>query len=192
MYNVNDIITLSQLGFSNEQIVSMAGGAQPQPVQAPQVQAPQVQPIQVQPAPQPVQPVQPIQVQPIQVQPVQAQTPQPAPQIQQTQPIGGNPNEFIQSLANLGAVINAAQSPQAPQVPQVQAPQLQPVQALPQVPQTQGEALTTEAATKLFQQYMLNGQTQGIELPPNADEVLAKRFMSLYGVDTTNGGKTNG
>ena len=178
MYNLNDIITLQTLGFSNEQIMTLAGGsqtpqAQPQQIQAPQAQ-PVAQPVQAAPTmPQQIQAPIPQQIQAPIPQASQVQ-PQPvAPQIQQTQPVGGNPSEFLQSIYNLGAAINAQPQPQPQTVQPAPAPQA-----------SQGTPLTTEEATKLFQNYMVHGQTQGIELPPNADDVLAKRFMSLYGVDT--------
>ena len=163
MYNLNDIITLRTLGFSNEQIMTLAGGSQTPQAQPQQIQAPQAQSV-----------AQQIQA------PISADSGSSgsasagsSSDSQQTQPVGGNPSEFLQSIYNLGAAINAQPQPQPQTVQPAPAPQA-----------SQGTPLTTEEATKLFQNYMVHGQTRGIELPPNADDVLAKRFMSLYGVDT--------
>ena len=45
--------------------------------------------------------------------------------------------------------------------------------------------ITPEEATKLFQAWSMGQATQNIELPPSANDVLARRFNSLYGVDIT-------
>ena len=109
-------------------------------------------------------------------------------------------NDFVAALAALGAAINQpTQQPQPTNVlpaslQQPQAQQPQPYQAPAAQPQTQvapiaatpsNAGVTPEEATKLFQAWSMGQATQNIELPPTADDVLAKRFASLYGVDTT-------
>lgn len=134
------------------------------------------------------------------VQPQQSLVVQPEvpaqPQTQQAQP---QSNDFLAALAALGAAINQpTQQPQPtnalPASLQPQAQQPQPYQAPAAQPQTQvapiattpsNAGITPEEATKLFQAWSMGQATQNIELPPTADEVLAKRFASLYGVDTT-------
>ena len=82
MFNIEQIIALSQAGFTADQIGKFQS-AQVQPVQPVQ----RVQPVQ---QVQPIQPVQPVQqVQPVQpIQPVQpVQSIQPAQPVQPVQPI---------------------------------------------------------------------------------------------------------
>jgi hypothetical protein len=75
-------------------------------------------------------------------------------------------------LAQLGASAGVAPAPIAP-APAPAGPASTP--------------LTVEQATQLFQQFTVNGVANGVDLPPNVDDVLAARFNSLYGVDTSKG-----
>lgn len=105
-----------------------------------------------------------------------------APQVVQTQaqaPTSGN--DLIAALTALGAQLNA-QTTQ----PQVQPQPVQPAQPQQVVAQTPSNSgITPEEATKLFQAWSAGAATQNIELPPTAEEVLTRRFASLYGADTT-------
>ena len=92
----------------------------------------------------------------------------PAPVAQPAAP------DFSQLLANLGASL---QAPAQPQIVQ----NLTPAPA----PTPSNTGITPEEATKLFQAWSMGLATQSIELPPNANDVLANRFASLYGVDTS-------
>ena len=110
-----------------------------------------------------------------------------APQVVQTQD-QAQPQQvdFITQLAQIGAQAMLLQKPQAqPQQPiaQPQTSAVEPQQVIAQTPSNSG--LTPEEATKLFQAWSRGNATQDIELPPTADEVLAKRFASLYGADVT-------
>ena len=146
-----------------------------------------------------------LQPQPVLAQ--QAPAAQPAPIVQQPQiapaiePQQALSNDFVAALQTLGAAINQPAQP-APtnvlpaslQQPQQAQPQAAPIQqpqapiASPQVtPSNAG--ITPEEATKLFQAWSMGQATQNIELPPSADDILAQRFASLYGVDTSK--KTN-
>lgn len=121
----------------------------------------------------------------------------PAPQVAATAP-QSQANDFIAALQALGAamqqpqqqpqptsVLPASLQPQAAQPQQVAL--AQPQAAQPQLNNTPSNAgITPEEAQKLFQAWSLGQATQDIELPPTAQEVLDKRFASLYGVDTSN------
>ena len=108
-----------------------------------------------------------------------------APQVVQTQtqvPTSGN--DLIAALTALGAQLNASNPQAQPQtIAQPQTPAVEPQQVIAQTPSNSG--LTPEEATKLFQAWSRGNATQDIELPPTADEVLTKRFASLYGADVT-------
>lgn len=109
-----------------------------------------------------------------------------APQVAQAQtqaPTSGN--DLITALTALGAQLNASKPQAQPQQPisQPQAPAVEPQQVIAQTPSNSG--LTPEQATQLFQAWSRGSATQDIELPPTADEVLTKRFASLYGADVT-------
>ena len=121
---------------------------------------------------QPVVQAQPIQVQ----QPVQAQPAQDQSTVQL--------NNFLSALENLGKQINQqGQQPAATNAQQpVSVPSVQQVQPAA-TPSNTG--LTSEEATKLFQAWSRGAATQNVELPPVADDILASRFKSLYGVDTS-------
>lgn len=111
-------------------------------------------------------------------------TPEPLPDFKQNQ---AQPQQvdFITQLAQIGAQAMLLQKPQAqPQtIAQPQTPAVEPQQVIAQTPSNSG--LTPEEATKLFQAWSRGNATQDIELPPTADEVLTKRFASLYGADVT-------
>lgn len=124
----------------------------------------------VQPA-QPVQPVQPA------AQPVQPEA-QSVDFTTALQALGTLLNTQSQQPAPTSAQMPASFQPQP--VPQVAQPQAQP---MAQTPSNAG--LTSEEASKLFQAWSMGAATQNIELPPNVDDILAARFNSLYGVDTT-------
>lgn len=108
-----------------------------------------------------------------------------APQVVQTQtqaPTSGN--DLITALTALGAQLNASNPQAQPRtIAQPQTPAVEPQQVIAQTPSNSG--LTPEEATKLFQAWSRGNATQDIELPPTADEVLTKRFASLYGADVT-------
>ena len=108
-----------------------------------------------------------------------------APQLVQTQaqaPTSGN--DLITALTALGAQLNASKPQAQPQpIAQPQTPAVEPQQVIAQTPSNSG--LSPEEATKLFQAWSRGNATQDIELPPTADEVLTKRFASLYGADVT-------
>lgn len=107
-----------------------------------------------------------------------------APQVVQTQ-TQAQQVDFITQLAQIGAQVMLLQKPQAQPQPiaQPQTPDVEPQQVIAQTPSNSG--LTPEEATKLFQAWSRGNATQDIELPPTADEVLTKRFASLYGADVT-------
>lgn len=128
------------------------------------------------------------QVEPTPVQLV-AQPTQVQPQLTQAQP---QPNDFLSQLAQLGAMLNnstaqAIAQTQPVQAPVASMPQVQPAQPqeapIAQTPSNSG--LTPDEATKLFQAWSRGSASQEIELPPTAEEVLTKRFASLYGADTS-------
>ena len=167
MLTIEDIITLGKMGYTSAQVAAMQAQA-PAPAPAP---APVVAPAPVPaPAPAPV--------------PVVAPTvPAPAP-VPASAPVAGG--QFVNYLAQLGASAGVA--------PIASAPALAPTVPAP-APAPAGPAstpLTVEQATQLFQQFTVNGVANGVDLPPNVDDVLAARFNSLYGVDTSKGEKTNG
>ena len=93
-FTIEQIIALSQAGFSADQINGFAMG---QPVQTQPVQP--VQPVQTQPV-QPVQPVQTQPVEPVQTQPVQAVQTQPV-QPEQTQPVQPEQTQSVQQIPQI-------------------------------------------------------------------------------------------
>lgn len=118
---------------------------------------------------------QPVAQQPVVQQPV---VQQPAAQ----QPVT-NVSPTINLAEQLEALAKALQQPVAQQpAPQQPAPQ-PPVNEPAITPANAG--ITPEEATKLFQAWSMGAASQTVDLPPTADEVLAKRFNSLYGVDTS-------
>ena len=129
-------------------------------------------------------------------QPIAQPTPvaQPtAPTIPVAQPTAPA-TPFVDYLQALGAAVSGQTTP-APVAANLGisagvAPAATPTPSAPAAPSA-GTPLTVEQATQLFQQYTLNGVANGVDLPPNVDDVLAVRFNSLYGVDTSknNGGK---
>ena len=132
------------------------------------------------------QPVAQVQQPVAQVQQPAAQAGQPAAQVQQPaqQPINAvlSPNTpvvqnptFAQQLEAIGAALQQPAGQQPPATNVVNQPVTTPANA----------GITPEEATKLFQAWSLGQATQNVELPPTADEVLARRFNSLYGVDIT-------
>ena len=136
-----------------------------------------------QPAPQVVQQA------PVMAQPVQQPTPQPVQpvQVQPVQPAAAPQQDFTSLLASIGA---AMQQP-TNIMPAYQQPTPQPVQQPAAIAQNQpattpaNAGITPEEATKLFQAWSMGQATQNIELPPSADEVLEKRFKTLFGADTS-------
>lgn len=181
--NINDINTYLASGLSVSD-VALLMAAEKAMTPAPVIQQPLVQQtpapvIQQTPAPviqQTPAPVQPPTVQqtpaPIQ-QPIVQQTPAPVQQVLQ-QPAAQQPNDFSATLAAIGAAMQQPANNQAPVTNN--QPAITPANA----------GITPEAATQLFQAWSRGAATQNVELPPNADDVLAARFKSLYGVDTTN------
>ena len=154
-FTKSDIMALSQPATEIKTPVAQAG----QPVA--QVQQPVAQ------AGQPVaQAQQPIAQQPAQ-QPINAVLSPNTPVVQ-------NPT-FAQQLEAIGAALQQPAGQQPPATNVVNQPATTPANA----------GITPEEATKLFQAWSLGQATQNVELPPTADEVLARRFNSLYGVDIT-------
>ena len=82
-FTIEQIIALSQAGFSADQINGFAMG---QPVQTQPVQPVQTQPVET----QPVQPVQTQPVQPVQTQPVEPVQTQPVQQVQEIPQLPAN------------------------------------------------------------------------------------------------------
>lgn len=167
--NSNEINTLLAQGLSIADIGSLM--AAQNAFNAAQQSAP------VQQAPVMAQPVQQAQImaEPVLAQPVQVQ-PAAAPQ-----------QDFTSLLASIGA---AMQQP-SNIMPAYQQPAPQPVQQPTAIAQNQpvqtpaNAGITPEEATKLFQAWSMGQATQNIELPPSADEVLEKRFKTLFGADTS-------
>ena len=168
--NINDINTYLASGLSVSD-VALLMAAEKAMTPAPVIQQTPAPVIQQTPAP-----VQPPTVQqtpaPIQ-QPIVQQTPAPVQQVLQ-QPAAQQPNDFSATLAAIGAAMQQPANNQAPVTNN--QPAITPANA----------GITPEAATQLFQAWSRGAATQNVELPPNADDVLAARFKSLYGVDTTN------
>ena len=170
--NSNEINTLLAQGLSIADIGTLM--AAQNAFNAAQQPAPQV----VQQVPVMAQPVQQAQIMAEPVQPVLAQPVQPAAVPQQ---------DFTSLLASIGA---AMQQP-TNIMPAYQQPTPQPVQQPAAIAQNQpattpaNAGITPEEATKLFQAWSMGQATQNIELPPSADEVLEKRFKTLFGADTS-------
>lgn len=161
-----ETITLARAGYSKAEIEALAAQAASAQVQ-PQAPAPQVQ---VGAASQEAL----AQAQPQAVQP----TAQPNPQ---------NLVEALtlaQQLEQIGALLQQSSQPVPPAPTQnvTNQPALTPANA----------GITPDEATKLFQAWSMGNASQTVELPPTADDVLAKRFNSLYGVDTTQTNKIGG
>ena len=158
--NQNEIMNYLSAGLSTADVVSlMLAEKAMAPAPAPVAPAPVAQPV----APAPV------------AQPVASAPVAPAPVAQPVAPAPVAPaQDFSQLLANLGASLQAPAQPQIVQNP-TPAP----------APTPSNTGITPEEATKLFQAWSMGQATQSIELPPSADEVLAKRFASLYGADTS-------
>lgn len=172
---LQEIQSLVAAGFTKSDIMALS-----QPAQAGQPVAPVQQPVAT--VQQPVAQVQQPVVQPIVQQPV-AQAQQPVVQPAQ-QPINAvlSPNTlvaqnptFAQQLEAIGAALQQPAGQQPPATNVVNQPATTPANA----------GITPEEATKLFQAWSLGQATQNVELPPTADDVLARRFNSLYGVDIT-------
>ena len=167
---LQEIQSLVAAGFTKSDIMALS-----QPATEIKTPVAQVQ----QPVAQVQQPVAQVQQPVAQVQQPVAQVQQPIVQQPAQQPINAvlSPNTsvvqnptFAQQLEAIGA---ALQQPPATNV--VNQPVTTPANA----------GITPEEATKLFQAWSLGQATQNVELPPTADEVLARRFNSLYGVDIT-------
>ena len=163
---LDEIITLGKMGYSKADIAAFAA---PTPVAQPIAPTSVAQPIA------PTSVAQPIASTSV-AQPTAPATP------------------FVDYLQSLGAAVSAQTAP-APVAANLGisagvAPAATPTSSAPAAPSA-GTPLTVEQATQLFQQYTLNGVANGVDLPPNVDDVLAARFNSLYGVDTSknNGGK---
>ena len=109
-FTIEQIIALSQAGFSADQINGFAMG---QPVQAQPVQPAQTQPVQ----PVQTQPAQLVQTQPVQTQPVQPVQTQPVQPVQ-TQPVQAVQTQSVQPVQT--QPVQPAQ--QIPQIPANQAP----------------------------------------------------------------------
>ena len=166
---LDEIITLGKMGYSKADIAALT--------------APTI------PVAQPTAPTTPV-AQPIAPTTSVAQPIAPTPVAQPTAPA----TSFVDYLQTLGAAVSGQTAP-APVVANLGisagvAPAAIPTPSAPAAPSA-GTPLTVEQATQLFQQYTLNGVANGVDLPPNVDDVLAARFNSLYGVDTSNnnGGK---
>ena len=171
---LQEIQSLVAAGFTKSDIMALT-----QPAQVGQPVA-QVQ----QPVAQVQQPVAQVQQPVAQVQQPVAQVQQPIVQQPAQQPINPvlSPNTAVaqnptlaQQLEAIGAALQQPAGQQPPATNVVNQPATTPANA----------GITPEEATKLFQAWSLGQATQNVELPPTADEVLARRFNSLYGVDIT-------
>ena len=165
---LDEILMLGKMGYSKADIAVLSGST------------PVAQPIAPTPVAQPTAPTIPV------VQPIAPTTPVAQPTAPAT--------SFVDYLQTLGAAVSGQTAP-APVAANLGisagvAPVATPTPSAPAAPSA-GTPLTVEQATQLFQQYTLNGVANGVDLPPNVDDVLAARFNSLYGVDTSknNGGK---
>ena len=181
---LDEIITLGKMGYSKADIAALTAPAPVAQPTAPTI--PVAQPIA--PVAQPTAPTIPV-AQPTVPTPV-VQPTAPTPVVQPIAPA----TPFVDYLQTLGAAVSAQTAP-APVAANLGisagvAPAATPTPSAPAAPSA-GTPLTVEQATQLFQQYTLNGVANGVDLPPNVDDVLAARFNSLYGVDTSknNGGK---
>ena len=207
---LDEIITLGKMGYSKADIAALTAPTTPvarpiaptTPVAQPiaptipvaQPTAPVAQPT----APttlvaQSIAPTTPVAQPTAPTTPVAQPTAPTTPVAQPTAPA----TPFVDYLQTLGAAASGQIAPASVAanlgISAGVAPVATPTPSAPAAPSA-GTPLTVEQATQLFQQYTLNGVANGVDLPPNVDDVLAARFNSLYGVDTSknNGGKQNG
>ena len=195
---LDEILMLGKMGYSKADIAVLSGST---PVAQPIAPTPVAQPTAPTiPVAQPTAPTIPVAQPTASTIPVAQPT---APTIPVVQPIAPTTpvaqptapaTSFVDYLQTLGAAVSGQTAP-APVAANLGisagvAPVATPTPSAPAAPSA-GTPLTVEQATQLFQQYTLNGVANGVDLPPNVDDVLAARFNSLYGVDTSknNGGK---